>query len=159
MTSTRACRIFPVIAAVVFLSAMLAIVTVRAQVIREPWSIAQTVQPADLQKELTGKNPPTVLFVGFQRLYNAGHINGAQYHGTGANEEGLTEIKKWAEPLPRSTNLVIYCGCCPMLQCPNVRPAFVALREMGFSNLRVLILPSSFAIDWAEKGLPYDNGK
>lgn len=155
MDSVRARRIFPFTVALVFLSAMLLILTVRAQVIAEPWTIAQTVQPADLQKELTGKNPPMVLFVGFQRLYNAGHIKGAQYHGTGANAEGVAEIKKWADPLPRSTNLVIYCGCCPMMHCPNLRPAFSALKEMGFTHLRVLILPSSFAIDWAEKGLPY----
>jgi thiosulfate/3-mercaptopyruvate sulfurtransferase len=159
MTSIRAGRIFPFTAAVISLSAVLLILTVRAQVIKEPWTIAQTVQAADLQKELAGKNPPTVLFVGFQRLYNAGHIKGAQYRGTGANGEGLAGIKKWAEPLPRSINLVIYCGCCPMMHCPNVRPAFVELHEMGFTNLRVLILPSSFAEDWAEKGFPYDNGQ
>lgn len=159
MISSRACRILPFTAAVVFLSAMLLILTVRAQVIAEPWTIAQTVQPAELQKELAGKSAPTVLFVGFQRLYNAGHIKGAQYHGTGANGDGLAEIKKWAGPLPRSASLVIYCGCCPMMHCPNVRPAFVVLHEMGFTHLRVLILPTSFAVDWAEKGLPFDHGQ
>jgi thiosulfate/3-mercaptopyruvate sulfurtransferase len=159
MSSPRARRMVPFTAAVVSLSAMLLILTARAQVITEPWTIAQTVQPAELQKELSGKSAPTVLFVGFQRLYNAGHIKSAQYHGTGANAEGLAGIKKWAEPLPRSTSLVIYCGCCPMMQCPNVRPAFIELHEMGFDHLRVLILPSSFAVDWAEKGLPYDNGQ
>jgi thiosulfate/3-mercaptopyruvate sulfurtransferase len=159
MNSTRARRIVPFTTSVVFLSAVLLILTVRAQVIAEPWTIAQTMQPAELQKELTGKSAPTVLFVGFDRLYRAGHIKGAQYHGTGANEEGVAEIKKWAEPLPRSTNLVIYCGCCPIMHCPNLRPPFVALHQMGFTHLRVLILPTSFAVDWAEKGLPYDNGQ
>jgi len=160
MTLTRTRPIFPLTAAVVLLSATLVILAVRAQRPADPWTTAQTVQPAELQKELaSGKSVPTVLFVGFQRLYDAGHIKGAQYHGTGANPEGLTEIKKWAEPIPRSTNLVIYCGCCPMDHCPNLRPAFVALRQMGFTRLRVLILPSSFAIDWAEKGLPYDRGQ
>jgi thiosulfate/3-mercaptopyruvate sulfurtransferase len=160
MSSTRAPRTFPLTAAVVFLSATLVILAVHAQRPAEPWTTAQTVQPAELQKELaSGTSVPTVLFVGFQRLYDAGHIKGAQYHGTGASGEGLAGIKKWAEPLPRSTNLVIYCGCCPMNHCPNVRPAFVALHEMGFTKLRVLILPSSFAVDWAEKGLPYDQGQ
>lgn len=126
----------------------------------DPWTAAQTVQPADFAKELgTGKSSPTILFVGFQRLYSAGHIKGAQYHGSGGRPEGLAEIKKWAEPLPRSTNLVIYCGCCPLDHCPNVRPAFTALRDMGFTKLRVLVLPTSFAVDWAEKGLPYEKGE
>lgn len=126
----------------------------------DPWTAAQTVQPADFAKELAaGKSKPTVLFVGFQRLYSAGHINGAQYHGSGGRPEGLAEIKKWAEPLPRSTNLVIYCGCCPLDHCPNLRPAFTTLHDLGFTNLRVLILPTSFAVDWAEKGLPYEKGE
>jgi thiosulfate/3-mercaptopyruvate sulfurtransferase len=132
----------------------------RAQTTSDPWLTAQTVQPAVLAKDLAdGKSTSTILFVGFQRLYASGHIKGAQYHGSGGNAEGLAEIKKWAASLPRPTKLVLYCGCCPMEKCPNIRPAFSALHEMGFTNLRVLILPNSFAIDWAEKGLPYDKGR
>ena len=125
-----------------------------------PWSLSQTVQPGDLLKELSEpKTAPTVLFVGFQRLYAAGHIKGAQYHGTGGSIEGIAQIKSWAEPLPRSSNLVIYCGCCPMDRRPNIRPAFAALRDLGFTKLRVLVLPTSFEVDWAEKGFPYDKGQ
>jgi thiosulfate/3-mercaptopyruvate sulfurtransferase len=132
----------------------------RAQNSVDPWSAAQTVQAADLAKELAdGKSAPTILFVGFERLYTAGHIKGAQFHGSGGKPEGIAEIKKWAAALPRSTNLVIYCGCCPMEKCPNIRPAFAALRDMGFTNLRVLLLPNSFAVDWAGKGLAYDKGQ
>lgn len=125
-----------------------------------PWTDAQTVQPADLNKELANtKTAPLVLFVGFQRLYTAGHIKGAQYHGSGGSAEGLAQIKAWATALPRSTNLVIYCGCCPLEHCPNIRPAFTALHDLGFTKLRVLILPTSFEADWADKGLPYDKGQ
>jgi len=123
----------------------------------DPWTKAQTVQPADLEKELgNSKSAPTVVFVGFKRLYSAGHIKGAQYHGTAGSEEGLKELTTWAAGLPRSTNLVIYCGCCPLERCPNIRPAFKALQGLGFKNLRVLLLPQDFATDWAGKGLPYD---
>jgi thiosulfate/3-mercaptopyruvate sulfurtransferase len=139
---------------------LLTLPVTNAQHSADPWTAAQTVQPADFAKELVGgKSKPTILFVGFQRLYSAGHIKGAQYHGSGGRTEGLAEIKKWAEPLPRSTNLVIYCGCCPLDHCPNLRPAFTALHKMGFSKLRALILPSSFAVDWADKGLPYEKGE
>jgi thiosulfate/3-mercaptopyruvate sulfurtransferase len=125
----------------------------------DPWTIAQTVQPADLGKEIGNpKTAPTVVFVGFKRLYSAGHIKGAQFHGTGGSEEGLKELTAWAAGLPRSTHLVIYCGCCPLEHCPNIRPAFKALEGMGFRNLRVLILPQDFATDWAGKGFPYDKG-
>ena len=124
-----------------------------------PWTDSQTVQPAELNKELSNpKTAPTVLFVGYQRLFAAGHIKGAQFHGSGGTADGLAQIKAWAASLPRSTNLVIYCGCCPMDHCPNVRPAFTVLRDMNFAKLRLLILPTSFEVDWANKGLPYDRG-
>jgi len=120
----------------------------------DPWAPNQTVQPSVLAKELENpKTAPTVLFVGFGRLYSAGHIKGAQYHGTTSKEDGLKEFTTWAATLPRSANIVIYCGCCP-----NVRPAFKALQYLGFKQVRVLILPNDFATDWAEKGLPYDKG-
>ena len=126
----------------------------------DPWSPAQTVQPAVLLKELsTPKSAPTIVFVGFNRLYTAGHVHGAQNHGMAGNEAGLQELKTWAASLPRSSNLVIYCGCCPMDRCPNVRPAFAALRDLGFNKLRVLILPTDFAVDWAGKGYPYESGQ
>jgi thiosulfate/3-mercaptopyruvate sulfurtransferase len=131
-----------------------------AQNPRNPWTDAQTVQPAALYKELSdSQTAPTVLFVGFQRLYTAGHIKGSQFHGMGGNPDGLTQIKSWAASLPRSSNLVIYCGCCPMDHCPNIRPAFTVLRDMGFSKLRLLVLPTSFEVDWANHGLPYEKGQ
>jgi thiosulfate/3-mercaptopyruvate sulfurtransferase len=154
--SRRAFFLFALVIAFVLPSLTL----LRAQNKKDPWTVSQTVQAADLAKELAaGKSNPMILFVGFQRLYTAGHIKGTQYRGAGSNAEGLVEIKKWAGSLPRSMNLVIYCGCCPMEKCPNIRPALAALRDMGFSNLRVLILPTSFAVDWAEMGLPYEKGK
>jgi thiosulfate/3-mercaptopyruvate sulfurtransferase len=126
----------------------------------DPWTASQTVRPADLLKELSdSKSAPIVVFVGFKRLYTSGHIKGAQYHGTAGNEAGLLELKTWASSLPRSTNLAIYCGCCPMERCPNLRPAFSALHELGFTKLRVLILPEDFAADWADKGYPFDRGQ
>jgi thiosulfate/3-mercaptopyruvate sulfurtransferase len=126
----------------------------------DPWSASQTVQPAALAGELAQKNgtPPTILYVGFRTLFAGGHIPGASFHGTASTEEGLGEMKKWANGLPRSTNLVIYCGCCPFEKCPNIRPAFTALRDMGFKNLRVLVLPTNFATDWVGKGYPMQTG-
>jgi hypothetical protein len=160
MTSARAIRVFPFLALSLLFFAVLPSVLTRAQNSTDPWPATQTVQAPDFAKELADHtSAPTVLFVGFQRLYTAGHIKAAQYHGSAGGAEGLAEIKKWAGGVPRSTNLVLYCGCCPMEQCPNLRPAFAALHEMGFTKVRVLILPSSFAVDWVEKGLPYEKGQ
>jgi thiosulfate/3-mercaptopyruvate sulfurtransferase len=160
MFSSRGFRVLPLFTVTLGIIALFFLTFTHAQNFQDPWTTRQTVQPTDLAKELAGsKSAPTILFVGFQRLFASGHIKGAQYHGSGGNAEGLAEIKKWATPLPRSTNLVIYCGCCPMERCPNVRPAFTALHDMGFTKLRILILPTDFEVDWAQKGLPYEKGQ
>jgi len=39
-----------------------------------------------------------------------------------------------------------------------LRPAFTALKDLGFARLRVMILPTSFNTDWAEKGYPVQKG-
>jgi thiosulfate/3-mercaptopyruvate sulfurtransferase len=160
MISRLAIGIISIVTASPFALVLFLLPVSLAQNSTNPWAAAETVPPADLVKELAdGKSAATIVFVGFQRLYTAGHIKGAQFHGSGGSAEGLAQIKAWAGSLPRSTNMVLYCGCCPMEHCPNVRPAFTALRELGFSKVRVLMLPTSFEVDWAEKGFPYDKGQ
>jgi thiosulfate/3-mercaptopyruvate sulfurtransferase len=128
----------------------------------DPWTLSETVEPADLVKELSDPVPanrPIVAFVGFRFLYDGGHVPGAFFHGPGAKEDGIADLRKWAQGLPRSANLVLYCGCCPLERCPNLRPAFVAVHDMGFTHLRVLLLPHNFATDWAAKGYPVEKGR
>jgi thiosulfate/3-mercaptopyruvate sulfurtransferase len=128
----------------------------------DPWSSSQTVQPADLAKELAAPahpDEPAVVCVGFRPLYQGAHIPRAVFHGAASTEQGLAELKTWAKTIPKARNVVLYCGCCPMAHCPNLRPAFVAMRDMGFTNLRVLILPNDFNTDWIEKGYPVEKGK
>ncbi len=128
----------------------------------DPWTVSETVTPADLVKELSDPNPakrPIVACVGFKFLYDGGHVPGASYHGPGSKPEGLADLKAWARSLPKSSNVVLYCGCCPMVRCPNLRPAFTALHDAGFARLRVLLLPTNFATDWVGKGYPMEKGK
>jgi hypothetical protein len=126
----------------------------------DPWPSFETMRPGLLAKMLTGKytSVPAVVFVGFRSLYVGAHVPDASFHGTASTEHGLAELKAWAASLPRSTELVIYCGCCPMEKCPNIRPAYTALSSMGFKKLRVLVIPTSFAVDWADKGYPIQKG-
>jgi thiosulfate/3-mercaptopyruvate sulfurtransferase len=99
-----------------------------------------------------------IVYVGVRTLYTGAHIPGAVFHGPGAKEEGILDLKKFVAGLPKDSKFVIYCGCCPLERCPNLRPAFSVLQEMGFTHLRVLILPTSFAADWIEKGYPTEKG-
>ena len=127
----------------------------------DPWSASQTIQPSELIKELgesKGTAKPVIVCIGFRPLYVGAHVPGAVFHGAAQSEQGLADLKKWAQGVSRSANLVVYCGCCPLELCPNIRPAFNALRDMGFTNLRVLLLPHDFATDWVEKGYPVEKG-
>ncbi len=119
--------------------------------IKDPWSDSDTLAPPELAKMLAD-GEPAIAYVGPRVLYRAGRIPGATFHGPTSEPEGLDDLKRWASARSRSETLVIYCGCCPMEKCPNIRPAFSALREMGLTKLRVLILPTSFEKDWVEKG-------
>lgn len=127
----------------------------------DPWTAAELLQPPDLAREIGDPkhaNSETVVHVGFRTLFAGGHVPGAQFHGTASNEKGLAELRQWLGGLPRSTNLVLYCGCCPFDRCPNIKPAYNTAREMGFTHVRVLVMPTSFAADWVGKGYPMEKG-
>jgi thiosulfate/3-mercaptopyruvate sulfurtransferase len=122
-----------------------------------PWTAAEALQPADLVATLKGGGPkPAIVYVGFKVLFHPGHIPGATLHGPSAEPEGMADLRKWASSQPKDAPVVIYCGCCPFDDCPNVVPAYDALRELGFTKIRVLILPTNFEADWVEKGYPIE---
>jgi len=126
----------------------------------EPWGQAQTISSADFVSELKRSHDSSlkILYVGVHTLYVGAHIPGSVFHGPGSTDQGLADLKQYAATLAKDSNVVIYCGCCPLDRCPNLRPAFSTLKEMGFSHLRVLILPTSFAADWVDKGYPIEKG-
>lgn len=127
----------------------------------DPWHAVNLVEPAALAKTLAGKTPgakPLVLCVGFPFLYRGGHIPGAVLAGPARNASGLRMLKAEVRNLPHDRPIVIYCGCCPWKDCPNVRPAFRALQELGFKDVRVLLVPHNFHRDWTEKGYPTQKG-
>lgn len=130
---------------------------VRSDVASPPWAQSQTVEPAALAKELDNlpsSAKPTVICVAPRALYNGAHVRGALFLGPGYTSQGIDSLKTWAQAAPRSTNIVVYCGCCPLDRCPNIRPAFSALAGMGFTHIRVLLLRHDFHTDWVNPGFP-----
>src|SRR6202008_4149397 len=82
-----------------------------------PWPHPQTIQPSEWIKELgesKGTAKPVVVCVGFRPLYMGAHVPGAVFHGPAQSEQGLADLKKWAQNVSHSVNLVVYCGCCPL---------------------------------------------
>ena len=130
-----------------------------SQEVSDPWPSASIMEPAALAKVIQSGKAPNVICVAFPVLYNSKHIVHAAFAGPGSKPEGLEALKKAAEPLARDADLVIYCGCCPIAKkCPNIRPAYRTLKEMGFTHIRVLNLPTNMQTDWVAKDYPSEAG-
>lgn len=144
----------PVVAALMLLTIML------QPALAQPGSAASIpaaglVQPAELAALLRGPAPkPLILQVGFRTLYDSAHIRGAEYAGPAREAAGLRRLRERVAALPRSTAIVIYCGCCPWEHCPNIAAAYHTLRELGFTRVKALHVADNFGSDWVEKGYP-----
>jgi rhodanese-related sulfurtransferase len=114
------------------------------------------VQPAEVAASMA-KNKPAIFQVGPNVLYRSKHIPGALYAGPGNKAEGIAMLKAAVEKMPRDREIVIYCGCCPWDKCPNMTPAFAALREMGFTKVKALYIAQNFKSDWIDKGYPVES--
>jgi len=120
-----------------------------------PWSAAQLLEPADLAVIIA--KPGAVI----PAIFNIGaveDIKGAKHIGAVNNAENLEKFKNETRSLPRNTEVVIYCGCCPFTKCPNIRPAFTELTKMGFTNIKVLNLSTNLKTNWIAKGYPLAEG-
>jgi hypothetical protein len=127
---------------------------------------APSIQPSDLIQidELAAiladstAGRLALVHVGFEPLYRSGHIPGSTYVGAGSKPEGLAGLKQYLGALPAEQPVVLYCGCCPWTDCPNVRPALKVAKEMGRNRIRVLYITGNLERDWVAKGLPIVKG-
>jgi len=121
------------------------------------WSSSQVIQPSALVARLKekGRLPPIILQIGFDTLYRSKHIPGAIFVGPAFRQDGLDRLQAAVSRLPKAREIYIYCGCCPIGKCPNVRPAYDLLTQMGFTHVKVLMLPTNFDRDWVTKGYPF----
>lgn len=119
-----------------------------------PWAATQATQPSELAATLPKGAKPVILQVGFQVLYKSKHIPGSIYAGPASTPEGLQALKQAVRTLPKNAEIYLYCGCCPIGKCPNIRPAFATLKAMGFTHLHVVMLQTSFGKDWVAHGYP-----
>lgn len=118
------------------------------------------IQPKDLAAQLQAKGPkPPILYVGFAVMYRSKHIPEAIFAGPTSRSQGLDALKTAAADLPRDRELIIYCGCCPYDQCPNVKPAIAFLKQMGFTRVKTLVIPTNFVADWVDHGYPVEEAK
>lgn len=144
-------RVFSLVAAMCLLAPSLALAAASKDSI-------PTVQPAALAAELKAHKPLHLFQVGFRVLYAQAHIPGSTYVGAGKDAQGLDGLRAAVKSLPKDADIVLYCGCCPWVRCPNVLPAYEALAALHFTHVRVLAIPESFGTDWVDKGFPTERG-
>jgi rhodanese-related sulfurtransferase len=123
-----------------------------------PWRQSELMEPSALAAAIDADKAPYVICVAFPILYHGKHISHSIFAGPGSSAEGLALLKTAAAKLPRDEKVVIYCGCCPMEKCPNVHPAYAALKQMGFKNVKVLDVPINMHTDWYSRGYPSESG-
>lgn len=133
---------------------LLAVVVLTASLLAgDVWQSKDLVQPKDVAADIKS---PLLLYVGFPVLFRAAHIPGSVYAGPGSKTEGIEMLKKAVGGQPKNRAIIVYCGCCPWEKCPNMRPAFTALREMGYTNLKAMAVPENLKTDWTDKGYPIE---
>jgi len=117
----------------------------------EPWAANQLMPPAELARIIKDKNAhqPIVLSIGPGAI-----IKGSVDIGPANKKENLAKLKAKISKLPKDAKIVIYCGCCPFGNCPNIRPAFQLLKEMKFTNQKLLNLQQNIKVDWIDRGYP-----
>jgi thiosulfate/3-mercaptopyruvate sulfurtransferase len=117
------------------------------------------IQPSELAQMVQAQQKPVILQVGSHVLYAEAHMAGAEYIGAAKSPEGIAALQERLSKLSKDQVIVIYCGCCPWVRCPNIRPAYEQLHAMGFKNVKVLYVENNFGKDWVDHGYPTDKGR
>lgn len=110
---------------------------------------------ADSLMEILNKDPESIY------LLNTGPVQNIKYAvkiGAVENKSALDKLAAMLPTLKNEKTVVIYCGCCPLVVCPNLEPAVNLLEQNAF-NVFILNLPEGIQEDWIDKGYPLDAKK
>lgn len=122
----------------------------KANATGEPWSQDQLLEPGDLAMIVEDPNErPVILSLGA-----GGIIPGSIDTGASGEPEALENLREELQTIPKDTEIVLYCGCCPFDICPNIRPAFSLLNKNEFKNHQLLNLRDNIKVDWIDLGYP-----
>jgi hypothetical protein len=115
------------------------------------WKDTQLIEPSVLANKLkTNTSHATIFNMGPME-----NIKGAKQIGPGKEAENIGKLKKEVSSLSKNTEIIIYCGCCPLqTKCPNAKPAFDELIKLGFTNVKVLDLATNLKTNWIDEGYP-----
>src|SRR3546814_4197018 len=99
----------------------------------EPWDTGQLMPPKELASVIndTEAAKPLIVCIGQGAL-----IKGSLDVGQTREEQNLEKLRTLQSDNAKDEEIVLYCGCCPFVKCPNIRPALSLLIEMGVTTAR-----------------------
>jgi thiosulfate/3-mercaptopyruvate sulfurtransferase len=126
--------------------------------ISSPWAATEVLHAQDLSRTIADKKAaqPQIFQIGFETMFKTQHVPGSIYAGPGRTAAGLELLQKAVAGVPKDRMIVLYCGCCPWDHCPNMKPAYTLLHGLGYNRVKVVEIPTSFQVDWIDKGFPVD---
>ncbi len=132
-------------------AALLMVVVLSSFNFFDPWKEAQLMAPETLANIIKDAHASPILII---NIGPAGLIKQAIDIGPMSDDSNVEKLKSLLGKTNKSTAVVVYCGCCPFKNCPNIRPAFELLKLYKFSKPYLLNLPHNLKVDWIDKGFP-----
>ena len=116
-----------------------------------PWAANQIMEPAELAAKINDGSVKNM------KVYSIGPtalIPNSVDLGNMKSARNQEKFRKELKNVDKDEEIVVYCGCCPFRNCPNFKPAYQTLNEMGFTNFKLLNLKQNIKVDWIDKGYP-----
>lgn len=114
-----------------------------------PWKPTELMEPGELNYVIKANKAPVIFNIG-----SVEDIKGAIHIGPVSEAANLEKFKTALVAHAKSTEIVIYCGCCPFGKCPNIRPPYKLLKDLGYTNVKVLNLYVNLRNNWTSAGYP-----
>lgn len=117
----------------------------------DPWTADQLMKPEVLAQKINQNELDHIklIHIGFEDM-----IEGSVDAGPASEADNLTRLKDLLKDVSKEDTIVLYCGCCPMDVCPNIRPAFEYVSNLGYKKLQLLKLETSIKADWLDYDYP-----
>ncbi len=126
-------------------------VQLKAQKIGD-WKMKQLITVEDLVQKTSSESANKNLVI-----LNTGPVEdipGAINIGPVENQKYIDKLAAVLDTIPTTKEIVIYCGCCPLAVCPNLKPAYDMLKKRKYKSYHVLLLEHDLQEDWIDKGHP-----
>ena len=122
-----------------------------ACVISFTYTTEKLMDPAKLATLLNtpAAKKPIILNVG-----PSAPLPGSLLIGNAEDPANKEKLKSSLKNIPKNSEVVLYCGCCKLEDCWNIHEADKVLSSLGYTQYKILNLPTDFSKDWVDKKYP-----